>query len=248
MAKRFTDTGKWGKEWFRLLSPKMKCAWIFLCDNCDHAGIWDISLPTLRHFVGEEITIEEISSEFEVEIIDNKILVLDFVKFQYGDLNPTNRVHQSVILKLDELRKNKGLTSPMQGAKDKDKEKDKDKDKEKGECEGISKVSSFENRFKFDFNALIAAYPNHQRKNKAMALMASKISTQAEYERLRAAITNYSKFCQDRKLKFQFIKQFVNWFEDWEFWEYPENFADKFADAGGSIDWEFVFGRKGKGA
>jgi len=58
-----------------------------------------------------------------------KWFILPFLKNQYGELNPENRVHASVIktLKGENVESFKGLVSTLQGAKDKDKDKDKDK-------------------------------------------------------------------------------------------------------------------------
>ena len=44
MAKRFTDTDKWKKKWFRELKPISKCFWSYLLDNCNHAGIWEVDI------------------------------------------------------------------------------------------------------------------------------------------------------------------------------------------------------------
>ena len=136
MAKRFTDTGKWDKSWFRKLSPKMKCAWDYITHRCDHAGVWDVDFETLSHFVGEPVSLQEAQGAFDdkIEIYEGgkKLLLVGFVDFQYGSLNPSNRVHASVISRLEKLRSSKPLGSPLQRAKDKDKDKDKEKDKEGG--------------------------------------------------------------------------------------------------------------------
>lgn len=136
MAKRFTDTEKWSHAWFRKLSPKMKCAWIYLCDKCDHAGIWTSDFESLSFHVGEDVTEKELLEVFAEKITrikSDKFLLQAFIDFQYGPLNPVNRVHQSVISRLEkeglkDLKKD--LISPLKWAKDKDKDKDKEKDKE----------------------------------------------------------------------------------------------------------------------
>lgn len=133
MAKRFTDSEKWGHAWFRKLSPKMKCVWIYLCDKCDHAGIWVSDLEALSFHVGDEVSDEEIIRAFGSRLIRvkaDKYLIQSFIDFQYGPLNPANRVHQSVISRLEKEGLNKDLISPLKGAKDKDKDKEQDKDKE----------------------------------------------------------------------------------------------------------------------
>lgn len=72
--------------------------------------------------------------EGRVKVLDkNKWFVPDFITFQYGELNEKNRLHLSVINILSKysISVNKGVISPLEGAKDKDKEKDKVKDKER---------------------------------------------------------------------------------------------------------------------
>jgi hypothetical protein len=87
--------------------------------------------------IGEEITEEEFQTIFNEKVlkVDDKYLIASFIEYQYGELNPSNKVHLSVIKKLEKMGENqgatKGLSSPIYEAKDKDKEKDKVKDKEK---------------------------------------------------------------------------------------------------------------------
>ena len=131
MAKRFTDTAKWAKSNFQALKPRMKLAWIYLCDNCDHAGIWDLNLPLMSFQIGEKITLKDLEESFSdsIKIFSDKILIQAFIDFQYGNLNPDNRVHRSVINRVEKF-KNKPLASPLIGAKDKDMVKDKEQDKD----------------------------------------------------------------------------------------------------------------------
>ncbi len=150
MAKRFTDTGKWDKAWFRKLSPLMKTTWGFLCDRCDHAGVWEIDTDALEFFVGEAVQLDALLSTFgdRLKQIGNKILIDGFAEFQYGHLNPCNRVHKSVLDRLERLAPNKPLKSPLKGAQDTDTDKDKDADKEK------------EDRLKEQFNEFEQYYRN----------------------------------------------------------------------------------------
>ena len=39
MAKRFTDTDKWKKGFMKSLSTKYKLLWLYIVDDCNHAGI-----------------------------------------------------------------------------------------------------------------------------------------------------------------------------------------------------------------
>ncbi len=48
MAKRFTDTEIWQKDWFLDLPIKQKLLVKFIFDNCDCAGIYEISYRVLK--------------------------------------------------------------------------------------------------------------------------------------------------------------------------------------------------------
>lgn len=154
MAKRFTDTEKWKKPWFRKLEPKMKCAWQFLLDDCDHAGIWHEDMEMLSHHIGTKITNVELEDTFKGKIFrfdGDKFFIHAFIEFQYGKLNALNKVHASVMSKLGKYgifysEFENSTQAPTQapcggaieGAKDKDKEKDKEKDKDKDKEKGKS--------------------------------------------------------------------------------------------------------------
>lgn len=149
MSKRFTDTNKWEQAWFRKLAPEMKCVWSFLCDRCDHAGIWEIDIESISFFIGKSLTLEQIKEAFQnkIQVIsETKILIQAFVDFQYGNLNPDNRVHQSVLKRLEKLAPKKDLRRTLKGTKEEDKDKDKDKalDKDKDK-EVISEIQKFWN-------------------------------------------------------------------------------------------------------
>ena len=142
VAKRFTDTEKWKKRWFRELGSKLRDVRQFILDDCDLAGIWEIDLPRLSYNIGEAIALEDIKKAFkdDLQLLSDgdSIHVPAFIEFQYGTLVTTNNAHRAVIKRL----RSKGvsspwsapdqpLTSPSRGAQDKDKDKDKDQDQEK---------------------------------------------------------------------------------------------------------------------
>lgn len=195
MAKRFTDTGKWDKAWFRKLSPELKCAWIFLCDRCDHAGLWDIDEEAFQYFIGSNVGLDEILMGFgdKVERVDEtKILITGFIDFQYGKLNPENRVHKSVIDRLQKLAPSKPLKRTLQGPKDKDKDKDKEKDKEK--------------ESNFDFETVYQKYPRHEGKGPGMKRLPDLITTQKDFDDFKKAVENYASLVKERQTKPEHIK------------------------------------------
>lgn len=139
MAKRFTDTDKWKKPFIRSMKAPYKLLWLYILDECDHAGLWQVDFEVAQIKIGERLNRETALKFFEGRILEvsdgGKWFVFDFIEFQYGDLNPLNRAHNSVLNLLKKYGidyKNKPLISPLQGAKDMDMVKDKDMDKDKG--------------------------------------------------------------------------------------------------------------------
>ena len=129
MAKRFTDTEKWRKPWYRKLGSKWRDVWQFLVDNCDHAGFWKIDCDTLSYFVGSKINLLDIQKNFKgkIEIFGDEIFISKFIEFQYGNLNPKNRVHKSILDRVEKCKKlspcqgaSKGLASPLLAPMDMD--------------------------------------------------------------------------------------------------------------------------------
>lgn len=100
MAKRMTDTDKWKKRFIRELKPKHKLLWLYILDDCNHAGIWEIDLDVASIRVGEAVGYKDLDV-FGNKIImfdnDEKCFIPDFIEFQYGELNPNSNVHKSVI-------------------------------------------------------------------------------------------------------------------------------------------------------
>jgi len=118
-----------------------KLLWLYILDECDHAGVWQVDLEVAQIKIGEKLSLDLALQYLGSKILQidggEKWFIYDFIEFQYGVLNPDNRAHNSVINILNKYQidyKNKPLTSPLQGAMDKDKDKDmvkyKDKDKE----------------------------------------------------------------------------------------------------------------------
>lgn len=152
MPKRFTDTDKYRKPFFRGLRGAYKLLWDYLYHNCDNAGIWIKDFEIAQTYIGSDMVISE---EEALKFFGDRVTVFDdgakwflpsFIEFQYDctveQLNPKNNAHLSVIKKL----KKEGLISPSPGAQDKDKDKDKDPVlNNKKEC--VSKLEVFEGIF-----------------------------------------------------------------------------------------------------
>ena len=140
MSKRFTDTNKWRKGFVRGLQGAYKLLWLYIIDECDHAGIWHVEIDVAELRIGMKISTEDAIKEFDNHIVifdgGNKWFIPDFIDFQYGTLNPENRAHKSV-LDLLEKYKIKGLVRPLQGCKDMDMVKAMDMDMVKVDFIGL---------------------------------------------------------------------------------------------------------------
>lgn len=163
MAKRLIDTAIFRKDFIRSLDAPCKLLFMYLINECDHAGLWDVEFEVMEIRLGLKF------KKSPLDQFGNKVVVVDggkkwfipsFVEFQYGELNENNRVHASVISilskhdLLDENNQIKPLTSPSQGCKDMDKEKDIVVHKEKKEKEKSTKVD-----FSIVYNMVPAGWP-----------------------------------------------------------------------------------------
>ena len=110
MAKRLTDTDKFKSKFIRSLKAPYKLLWEYILCDCNHAGIWNVDFEAARVYLGKDIRVLEKKAleafnEDEKHVIPiddgDKWFIVGFIEFQYGALNPKNRVHASVIKMLE---------------------------------------------------------------------------------------------------------------------------------------------------
>lgn len=132
MAKRFTDTEKWKKPFIRSLKAPYKLLWLYICDDCDHSGIWQVDIEVAEIRIGEKL-----DGKKAIDLFGDKIIPLDngskwfipsFIEFQYpSGLSENNKAHTGVIKNLQRYKQEidnfKPLNSPLQGDKDMVKDK-----------------------------------------------------------------------------------------------------------------------------
>jgi hypothetical protein len=140
MAKRFTDTEKWKKPFIRSLKAPYKLLWLYICDDCDHSGIWQVDLEVAEIRIGEKLDHKKALQYFAEKIIpldkDTKWFIPSFIEFQYpSGLSENNKAHTGIIKSLEkykhEIDNFKPLESPLQGDKVMVMDKVMDKDKVK---------------------------------------------------------------------------------------------------------------------
>lgn len=105
----------------RSLPFGLKLLWIYLCDSCDYAGVWDVFPQQAELHTGYQYDWETVIDGFNGKVIQvdtDKWFIPDFIAFQYGALNEKNRVHNSIIKRLEKLgirqAPSKGLGSPYE--------------------------------------------------------------------------------------------------------------------------------------
>ena len=100
-----TDSDKWKKGFIRGLAPKYKLFWLYILDDCTHAGIWETDFEVASIRIGSKITEAEATRVMASHIVifdgGNKWFIPSFIDFQYVTLNENSRVHHSVIKALD---------------------------------------------------------------------------------------------------------------------------------------------------
>lgn len=130
MGNRLTDSEKWTKIWFRELPPEYKVFWQYLCDKCDHGGVWGVDFGLASFNIGANIEEKEALKLFKDHIYivenSNKWVLIDYVPYQqkiipFGkkDLNPDNPFHKNAIsclTKLDLLGKLQKIWHKKKGA------------------------------------------------------------------------------------------------------------------------------------
>ena len=87
MAKRFTDTEKWKDPFFYELTSDYKLVWIYLLDDCNHAGVWKKSIKRLNFDCGTHLSEEDILKTFGDRIVvisEDKWFIPKFMFFQHG--------------------------------------------------------------------------------------------------------------------------------------------------------------------
>lgn len=138
---RFTETNKWNDPWFRKLKASEKLVFLFLVDNCDNAGFYELDIEMMAFQIG--IDNDKILGAIEglnrgLIKSGNYIWIKNFLRHQKNwPLNKENNAHKQILnilkdksdlFKDDEcFRKlvgaNKGLVRPIGKGKGKGKVK-----------------------------------------------------------------------------------------------------------------------------
>lgn len=142
MAKRFTATEKWDKQWFMDLSPKLKCLWQYINDKCDQAGMWEANFKLASMYIGEKVTEDDLKNfGHRIELYEpGKFWVTGHVDFQYGtptEKSPAHRPLIRLLKKYNLLDRVLNRVSNTLKEKEIEKEKETEEEEERGAGENI---------------------------------------------------------------------------------------------------------------
>lgn len=209
MAKRFADTNKYKKPFMRGLPGPYKLLWDYLYLECDHAGVWHKDFEVAQLYIGKDMPVNEAKAlelfnagqeRIRVNQDGDKWLIMGFADFQYGKLNPMNRVHHAAISALTKF----GVT-PSIGATEAPVDKDKDK--------AVDKPLVFSREKAFE--QVWAKYPVKDGRKEAERLFNATVGNADDLVRIQKALNNYLR---SPKVKGGFIKNGSNWFANWQDW------------------------------
>lgn len=133
-VKRFTASEKWAKEWFQNLPCRLKCFWMYLCDNVDAAGVWEPNFRMASFVIGEEIKPDDLSffGDRIAKMENGKWLIVDFIEFQYGQLSEACKAHSPVYRAIAKHRLSIPYAKAIHSLKEEEEEKVMEKEPDKG--------------------------------------------------------------------------------------------------------------------
>lgn len=218
MAKRFTDTGKWKRPWYRALGLQAKVLWQFICDDCDHAGIWiaDFDLVTFQvGFRVDEALLTRLLGTKIVRLDQDKYFVPSFFEFQYADAKDGFKAKQSAVKRLKSL----GLTEP-----DSDSLRDLTNSYltvpdvsvdchiiSKGTSKSKSNTGSAEGAATAaDYEAVYQQYPKKVGKSDGLDKLKKRCPLKSELDEFERAMHAYVAKCKANETFFKQFDTFVN--------------------------------------
>ena len=120
MVNRFTDSEKWNDPWYCSLPPLYKLFWNYLCDNCNHGGIWKVNWSLVNFHIGQ-IEFDPVKFDGRIKVLSkDKWFIEKSILFQQKinsleELNPENNAHCGILRILENEGLRRGYTGAIQG-------------------------------------------------------------------------------------------------------------------------------------
>lgn len=218
MAKRFTDTGKWRNDWFKGLGPHAKLIWLYLCDDCDHAGVWvsDFEVMSIRTGIKlDEIKFKEMMGDKVLKFDKCRYFIPSFFDFQYASSKEGFRAKQSALALLQRY----GLVDSQGTLNQHLLDTQETLDGQSRDCLSISKSKSIsksssksieDSAAESDYLAVYQKYPKKVGKTDGLAKLAKLCPTKTELNDFERAMFIYMAKCKETETYLKQFDTFVN--------------------------------------
>ncbi len=223
MAKRFTDTEKWKRPWFTDLDSKAKLVWLYLLDNCDHAGIWPANFSLAAFCLGFKIDENFLADKFSDKIMKldhDKFWIKSFFDFQYG-INGTVAYKAKVSAANSLMKYGIKFNENMEVLPKTSEDLHKSIGIGTGTGTGtgtVGRESVREKPIQLDFSDLYAKYPKKLGKKQGLRICKNAIKNPEALIAAHKAVERYAEYCRSNKVEPQFIKHFSTFMNSWEDW------------------------------
>lgn len=244
VATRLTDSNKWDDAWFADLIPDMKLLWLYLVDQCDHAGIWKVNKRMADFKIGKSMDWSLVESAFKGRLFTTNPeywFIPKFLTFQYGKalkrgdainsairlLKTSSYLDVAVDVLGDPLNT---LLTLSDGSLETPKAKAKAIAKAEAVVdveEGMGETKERRDKIREWFEVLWKNYPEDRRSGKAMALKSFRKRVKTHNDALWAADA-LEKYLESKTVKDGFIKNASTFFAN------LEDYADERRDLPGT--------------
>ena len=87
MRKRFTDSDKWNKRWFRTLTPQEKVLWFYISETVTFDGFWEHDQEAVKFYTGYDGDIPKVILEKlgMHQVDEHQFFLSKWIVFQYGE-------------------------------------------------------------------------------------------------------------------------------------------------------------------
>ena len=206
MPQRLAVTERWEDVWFTGLSFEMMLLYVYLCDRCDCAGIWEPNWRLANFLLKREYDPEQSFSELSPKVVrleSGKWFLPNFVLIQYkvesiDQLDPKNKAHLGVIRRLQK----EGLWDGMPVKE--------------------AKISVPADPLAFDVDAKFEeawkSYPLRLGKKAALRHFTHSVTNEERFQSLMKAMGNYKRSPNVLKDGGKYTQHGSTWFNGWQDW------------------------------
>lgn len=113
--KSQTVPGKWTDSWFMQLTPQDKLVFLYVIDNCDYIGVYELNEKLMRTQIGfsQKVDLQDclknISEKVEPFKNGKNFWVKNYIRIQFGVLGTNSSIHISVLKELFKYRNNEQI-------------------------------------------------------------------------------------------------------------------------------------------